>query len=98
MSGKKIAVAGIGYVGLSNAVLLAVRNQVQALDVDPCRVEMLNTRQCPTIDADVARYLSEKQLNLTATTDAVKAFEGADYVIVATPTNVSATPIPSCHF
>lgn len=87
MSGKIIAVAGIGYVGLSNAVLLAGHNCVRALDVDARRVEMLNARQCPIVDADIVRFLTDEQLNLTATTDAREAFEGADYVIVATPTN-----------
>lgn len=87
MSGKNIAVAGIGYVRLSNAVLLAGRNRVQALDVDRRRVDMLNAGQCPIIDTEIVRHLSEKQLDLTATTDASVAFKRADYVIVATPTN-----------
>ncbi|WP_333684983.1 nucleotide sugar dehydrogenase [Pontibaca methylaminivorans] len=87
MAGKTIAVAGIGYVGLSSAVLLAGRNRVRALDVDPHRVELLNARRCPIVDADIVHYLSENQLDLTATTDVTDAFEGADYIIVATPTN-----------
>ncbi|SDE60220.1 UDPglucose 6-dehydrogenase [Ruegeria marina] len=87
MSEIKIAVAGIGYVGLSNAVLLAQKNPVVALDIDQARVDMLNDRKCPIVDADIESYLIEKPLNLTATTDAATAFGGADFVIVATPTN-----------
>ena len=87
MSGKKIAVAGIGYVGLSNAVLLAARNRVRALDVDAGRVAMLNDRRCPIIDTDMERHLAEQALDLTATTDPATAYEDADFVIVATPTN-----------
>ncbi len=87
MSDLKIAVAGIGYVGLSNAVLLAQKNPVTALDIDPTRVEMLNKRTCPIVDADLEHYLAEKPLQLTATTDAAEAFAEADFVIVATPTN-----------
>lgn len=87
MSGKKIAVAGIGYVGLSNAVLLARSNTVCALDIDPARVEMVNAGHSPIIDAGIADHLSRGGLSLTATTDPQAAFEGADIVIVATPTN-----------
>ncbi|MFC0199405.1 nucleotide sugar dehydrogenase [Paracoccus rhizosphaerae] len=87
MSGKNIAVAGIGYVGLSNAVLLAARNRVRALDVDQDRVAMLNDRKCPIIDDEMARHLSAQDLDLTATTDPATAYEGAEFVIVATPTN-----------
>ncbi|QUS35719.1 nucleotide sugar dehydrogenase [Falsirhodobacter algicola] len=87
MSDRKIAVAGIGYVGLSNAVLLAQHNEVVALDVSAERVAMLNARQCPIVDDEMERYLAEKPLNLTATLDPVEAFSGAEFVIVATPTN-----------
>ncbi|MFN3278890.1 MAG: nucleotide sugar dehydrogenase [Paracoccus hibiscisoli] len=87
MSGKIIAVAGIGYVGLSNAVLLAARNTVRALDVNADRVAQLNARQCPIIDADIAEHLATRDLDLTATTDAAAAYDGADVVIVATPTD-----------
>ena len=82
-----IAVAGIGYVGLSNAVLLAQKHEVRALDIDPDRVAMLNDRRCPIVDAELEAYLAEKPLDLSATTDPAVAFTGADYVIVATPTN-----------
>jgi len=83
----KIAVAGIGYVGLSNAVLLAQKNKVVAVDVDPARVTMLNSRKSPIIDPDLEHYLAEKDLDLTATTDPRAAYHDADFVIVATPTN-----------
>ncbi|GIT91430.1 UDP-glucose 6-dehydrogenase [Jannaschia pagri] len=83
----KIAVAGIGYVGLSNAVLLAQKHEVVALDLDASRVEMLNARQSPIVDPDIERYLSDIPLTLQATTDPAEAFAGADVVIVATPTN-----------
>lgn len=83
----KIAVAGIGYVGLSNAVLLAQHNEVIALDVIQEKVDMINNKKSPIIDLEIQRYLETKELNLTATTDNFKAFENADYVIISTPTN-----------
>lgn len=83
----KIAVAGIGYVGLSNAVLLAQHHEVVALDVMAERVAMINARQCPVLDDELQEYLSTRRLRLTATTDAAKAYAEADFVIVATPTN-----------
>ncbi|RJK96223.1 nucleotide sugar dehydrogenase [Paracoccus aestuarii] len=87
MSSVNIAVAGIGYVGLSNAVILSTRNRVRALDVDAGRVAMLNDRKCPIVDDEMERYLAERELDLTATTDPATAYEDADFVIVATPTN-----------
>jgi UDPglucose 6-dehydrogenase len=87
MSGLKIAVAGIGYVGLSNAVLLAQHNRVQALDIDAGRVAQVNARQCPIIDAELETYLAEGDLDLIATTDPAEAFAEADFILVATPTN-----------
>ncbi|QIZ82708.1 nucleotide sugar dehydrogenase [Thalassovita gelatinovora] len=90
----KIAIAGIGYVGLSNAVLLAQHNQVRALDIDSGRVAMLNARQSPVVDAELESYLAEKPLDLHATTDPAEAFDGADFVIIATPTNYD----PEAHF
>lgn len=83
----KIAVAGIGYVGLSNAVLLSLRHEVMALDVLPERVEMLNHRVSPIVDREIECYLKEKTLHLMATTDSHMAFKDADFVIIATPTN-----------
>jgi UDPglucose 6-dehydrogenase len=88
MSGTKIAVAGLGYVGLSNAVLLAQHNQVVALDVDAGRVAQVNARHSPIIDADIEAYLAgARPLDLSATTDPALAYGGAEFVIVATPTN-----------
>jgi UDPglucose 6-dehydrogenase len=86
----KIAVFGLGYVGLSNAVLLAQHNEVVAVDIATARVEMLNARKSPIIDAVLEDFLATKTLNLTATIDAQGALAGADYVIVATPTNYDA--------
>ena len=83
----KIAVAGLGYVGLSNAVILAQRHQVWAVDVDPARVELVNQRGCPLVDVELEDYLSTKALDLTATTDAAAAYSGARFVVVATPTD-----------
>lgn len=83
----KIAVAGIGYVGLSNAVLLAQNHEVTAVDVSQERVEMLNARKSPIVDAELENFLLECDLRLTATLDGAKAYADADFVIVATPTN-----------
>ena len=83
----KIAVAGLGYVGLSNAVLLSQKNPVVAVDVVESRVELINARKCPIIDAELEEFLANRDLQLTATTDASYAYKDADYVIVATPTN-----------
>ena len=83
----KIAVFGLGYVGLSNAVLLAQHNEVVAVDISAERVAMVNARTSPIIDAELQDFLTSRTLNLSATTDAAAALTGADYVIVATPTN-----------
>ena len=83
----KIVVVGLGYVGLSNAVLLAQNNQVIGVDISQERVDSLNSRNSPIIDAELSEYLAEKDLNLTASTDLKASVSGADYVIVSTPTN-----------
>lgn len=83
----KIAVVGTGYVGISNAVLLAQRNHVVALDVDSRKVEQINARQSPIADPEIEEYLAGKPLDLTATVDRETAYRDADFVIVATPTD-----------
>lgn len=82
-----IAVAGTGYVGLSNAILLAQNNKVTALDVVQAKVEQINNRQSPIEDKEIEEYLSKKTLNLTATTNPEQAYKDADFVIIATPTD-----------
>lgn len=86
----KIAVFGLGYVGLSNAVLLAQHHQVTAVDIAAERVEMLNARKSPIIDAELEEFLATRPLDLTATLDSQQALAAADYVVVATPTNYDA--------
>lgn len=83
----KITVAGAGYVGLSNAVLLAQNNEVIALDIIQEKVDMINNKQSPIIDKEIEEYLATKKLSLTATTDNYKAYKDAEYVIISTPTN-----------
>lgn len=83
----KITVAGIGYVGLANAVLLAQHHEVIAVDIIPEKVEMINNRICPIVDAEMEEYLALKELNLTATLDSDSAFKDAEVVIISTPTN-----------
>jgi len=84
---SRIAVAGTGYVGLSNAVLLAQHNEVVALDIIPEKVEMINDKRSPIVDKELEEYLAQKQLKLRATLDPEEAFTGAEFVIVSTPTN-----------
>lgn len=83
----KITVAGTGYVGLSIATLLAQHNQVTAIDIIPQKVDMVNRRQSPIQDEYIEKYFAEKELNLKATLDAEEAYQGADFVVIAAPTN-----------
>lgn len=87
MQGLKIAVAGTGYVGLSNAVLLAQHNEVKAVDLVAEKVELLNSKKSPIEDKEISEYLATKTLNLEATLDAEYAYNNADYVVIATPTD-----------
>ncbi|MGN1192627.1 MAG: nucleotide sugar dehydrogenase [Dorea sp.] len=83
----KIAVAGVGYVGLSNAILLSQCNQVYAVDIVPEKVDMINKKKSPIVDKEIQEYLKTKTLNLTATVDDELAYRGADFIIISTPTN-----------
>lgn len=83
----RIAIAGTGYVGLSNAVLLAQNNEVWAVDIIPEKVEMINNKKSPIADKEIEEYLEKKELKLTATLDSGAAYRDADFIIISTPTN-----------
>ena len=93
----KIAVAGTGYVGLSLAVLLSQHNEVHAVDIIPEKVDQINHRKSPIQDDYIEKYLAEKELNLTATTDGASAYKDADFVIIAAPTNYDSRKTSSIH-
>ena len=82
-----IAIAGIGYVGLSNAILMAQHHKVYAVDIVPEKVDLINQRKSPIVDKEIEEYLAEKDLDLTATLDGKKAYSEADFVVIAAPTN-----------
>lgn len=86
----KIAVAGTGYVGLSIAMLLSQHHKVMAVDIVPEKVKLINDRKSPVQDDYIEKYLSEKDLDLTATLDAVDGYSDADFVIITTPTNYNS--------
>lgn len=83
----KIVVVGMGYVGLSNAILLAQHNEVVILDILPQKIAMLNHKQSPILDTDIEYFLENKELNLRATLDEIEAYKGADFVVISTPTD-----------
>lgn len=83
----KIAVAGTGYVGLSNAILLSQNHEVYAVDIIQEKVDMINQKKSPIVDKEIEEYLKNKELNLTATTDTASAYTDADFIIISTPTN-----------
>ena len=91
MKNYTIAVAGTGYVGLSIATLLSQHHKVYAVDIVPEKVEKINRRESPIQDEYIEKYLAEKELDLTATLDAEKAYSEADFVVIAAPTNVYST-------
>lgn len=83
----KITIAGVGYVGLSLAILLAQHNHVTAVDIDPEKVELINNKKSPIQDEYIEKYLAEKELDLTATLNAEAAYSDAEFVVTAAPTN-----------
>ena len=87
MKKYNITIAGTGYVGLSNAILLAQNHHVTAVDIIPEKVALINSHRSPIVDKEIEEYLATKELDLTATVDARSAYRDADFVIISTPTN-----------
>ena len=90
----RIAVAGIGYVGLSLAILLSQHNEVKAVDIVQGKVDLINRKKSPVADKEIEEYLAAKELNLAATTDGAEAYKDAEFVIISTPTNYDPMIIP----
>ena len=86
----KISVAGTGYVGLSNAIILAQNNKIFAVDIIKSKVDSINSKKSPIADKEIEEYLTTKQLDLTATLDGDSAYAESDFVVVATPTNYNS--------
>jgi len=92
---RLLDIAGTGYVGLSNAMLLAQHNEVIALDIIPEKIEMLSRGESPIEDTEISEFLKHRNLNFTATLDKEAAYQGADYVIIATPPTTTPRPTTS---
>ena len=98
MKKYKIAVAGTGYVGLSNAILLAQNHDVTAVDIIKEKVDLINNRKSPIVDKEIEEYLSSKELSLKATLDAKEAYENADFIVIAGKVSITISLSFGCSF